>query len=137
MRAFASVSVVVFLIFSAAQAGDDALMKKELEALRGNWNAKEADDGLRIQWSMVEDSLQIRMGGASIDAKFRINPAKNPKEIDIITRMADGSDRVIPGIYKLSADTLDVRIDPSGKKRPTEFKAKDSYAMKREQKKDK
>ena len=137
MRALASVSVVVFLMLSGAQAGDEPLVKKELEALRGNWNVKEADNGLQTQWSMVEDSLQIRIGGATIDARFKVNPAKKPKEIDIITLMADGSDRVIPGIYKLDGDTLEICLDQSGKKRPTEFKAKDGYVMKREKKKDK
>lgn len=138
MRALASASVVAFLMLSGAQAGDEALVKKELVALRGNWNAKEAEEnGLKTQWSMVEDSLQIRIGGAYIDARFKVNPAKKPKEIDIITPMADGSDRVIPGIYKLDGDTLEICIDDSGKKRPIEFKAKGGLVMKREKKKDK
>jgi RNA polymerase sigma factor (sigma-70 family) len=110
----------------------------ELKKMAGRWRVvKEADNGLQIQWSMVEDSLQIRVGGANIDAKFKVNPAKKPKEIDIITLMADGSDRVIPGIYKLDGDTLEICVDDSGKKRPTEFKAKGAYKMKREKKKDK
>ena len=124
-------------MLGGAQAGDEALVKKELEALRGNWNVKGADNGLQTQWSMVEDSLQIRIGGAYIDAKFKVNPAKKPKEIDIITLMADGSDRVLPGIYKLDGDTLEIHIDESGKKRPTEFKAKAGHVMKREKKNDK
>jgi len=137
MRAFATLTVVVFLMLSGAQAGDEALVKKELEALRGNWNVKGPDDELQTQWSMVEDSLQIRIGGTYIDARVKVNPAKKPKEIDIITLLADGSDRVIPGIYKLDGDTLEVCLDDSGKKRPTEFKAKGGFVMQREKKKDK
>jgi uncharacterized protein (TIGR03067 family) len=137
MRALASVSTVVLLMLGGVQAGDDELVKKELEALRGNWNVMEAHNGVHTQWSMVEDSLQIRIGGVSIDAKFKVNPTKKPKEIDIITLAADGSDRVMPGIYKLDGDMLEICVDHSGKKRPTEFKAKDGYVMKREKGKDK
>jgi len=135
MRTLAS--LVVLLILRGEQPRDPALVKKEIEALRGSWNVKEADNGVQTQWSMVEDSLQIRIGGVRIDAKFRVNPSKKPKETDIITVKAHGSDRVVPGIYRLDGDTLEIRLDESGMQRPTEFKATGGYVMEREKKKDK
>ena len=145
MRTLAPVAVVVFLILGGAQAGDEVLIKKELEALRGNWNvlikgAEKADQDLQHQFSMVENSLQIRIGGASIDLKFRVNPAKKPKEINITRMLPDGSDTSMLGIYDLDGDTLKLCFDDFGKKRPTEFKSKagSTYLkMTREKKKDK
>ena len=144
MRTLASVSVVVFLILGGAQAGDEALLKKELEALRGNWNVVKggADQDSQPQFSMVENSLQIRIGGASADFKFTVNTAKKPKEINITKMLNDGSDTSMLGIYELDGDTLKLCFDGFGKKRPTEFKAKDgstqsNYVLKREKKKDK
>jgi uncharacterized protein (TIGR03067 family) len=147
MRTLASVAVVGFLILGGAQTGDEALKKKELEALRGNWNvlikgAEKADQDLQQQFSMVENSLQIRIGGASIDLKFTVNPTKKPKEIDMTRTLPDGSDTSMLGIYELNGDTLKLCFNDFGKKRPTEFKAKagskqSNFVLKREKKKDK
>jgi uncharacterized protein (TIGR03067 family) len=147
MRTLAPVAVVVFLILGGAQAGDEVLIKKELEALRGNWNvlikgAEKADQDLQQQFSMVENSLQIRIGGASIDLKFTVNPAKKPKEINITRMLPDGSDTSMLGIYELDGDTLKLCFDDFGKKRPTEFKTKpgskqSNFVLKREKKKEK
>jgi uncharacterized protein (TIGR03067 family) len=150
MRTFAFLSViavVVFLILGGAQAGDEVLMKKELEALRGNWNAviKGAggnDQDLLHQFSMVENSLQIRMGGNSADFKFTVNPRKKPKEINITRMLPDGSDASMLGIYELDGDTLKLCFDEFGKKRPIEFKAQSgskqsNFVLKREKQKGK
>jgi uncharacterized protein (TIGR03067 family) len=147
MRTLALVAVVAFLILGGAQAGDDVLIKKELEALRGNWNVlikgtEKVDQDLQQQFSMVENSLQIRIGGATIDLKFTVNPAKKPKEINITRMLADGSDTSMLGIYELDGDTLKLCFDDFGKKRPTEFKVKpgskqSNFVLKREKKKEK
>jgi uncharacterized protein (TIGR03067 family) len=142
MRVLAAVSVVALSLLAGARAGDEALVKKELAALRGTWNvvkgAAENQD-VNTRFSIVEDRLRIDIGGAFKDFTIKINAAKQPKEIDVITLAPDGSDRAMLGIYQLEGDTLQICFDDFGKKRPTEFKAKaDSkqanYVLKREKK---
>jgi uncharacterized protein (TIGR03067 family) len=137
MRTLFSVAALGFLVL-AAQAGDEAVVKKELDALRGNWNVVRGGDP-DMQFSMVENSLQIRIGGASVDLKFTVNPAKKPREIDMTWMLKDGSDTSMLGIYELDGDTLKICFDEPGKKRPTEFKAKanskqSSFVLQREKK---
>jgi uncharacterized protein (TIGR03067 family) len=145
MRILAAVPIVALFLVAGAQAGDEALVKKELAALRGNWNvvkgAAENQD-VNMQFSIVEESLRIDIGGAFKDFTIKINAAKKPKEIDIITIAPDGSDLAMLGIYQLQGDTLRICFADFGKQRPTEFKAKaDSkqvhYVLKREKKQDK
>jgi len=120
-------------------------VKNELPALRGTWNVvmgAAEKQGLNTQFSIVEDSLRIEIGGVFKDFPIKVNPAKKPKEIDIITLAPDGSVKWMLGIYFLENDTLNICFDDFGKKRPAEFKAKAgskqaNYVLKREKKKDK
>jgi hypothetical protein len=93
MRTFGLVLLGGLVLLLSAQAADEGSVKKEQEALRGNWNlpkrAGDADVGAVTQWSMVEDSLQIRIAGnAHIDLKFTVDPSKKPKEITMTTMLA-------------------------------------------------
>jgi uncharacterized protein (TIGR03067 family) len=143
MRTLTPAAIIVLLALSGAQGGDQAVVKKELEALRGNWNAVikgavDTDQKLLQQFSMVENSLQIRIGGNHIDFTFTVDPTKKPKEITLATMLRDGSDRSMPGIYELDGDTLKLCL---GERRPTEFKTdaaskQSSFVLKREKKKD-
>lgn len=142
MRTIASLSVVVFLFLAGVRAGEDNLIKRELTALRGNWNVfikvpGRTDQEVLQQYSFVENRVQIRIGGNnSPDFKFTVNPAKKPKEIDKVHTRGDGSEITALGIYELQGDKLKVRFGEFGKERPTEFEAK-TLVYNREKKQDK
>jgi uncharacterized protein (TIGR03067 family) len=65
-------------------------------------------------------------GEKVLNFTFRIDPAKNPKEIDLTSAsdVPGAKGLTLPGIYKLDGDTLTVcRASGPEVKRPKEFKA--------------
>jgi uncharacterized protein (TIGR03067 family) len=56
---------------------------------------------------------------------WKIDPAKNPKEIDIMDESGMINDKTKLAIYELEGDTFKYCIGLAGKPRPTEFSAKE------------
>lgn len=91
--------------------------QKEQLALAGNWQADAtlggggpAGEVLGDQFRFSGDDLMVRRGQrSSLKAVFRLDPTKDPRQIDlIVTQSPDGmwDGQTIRGIYQLQGDTL-------------------------------
>lgn len=94
-----------------------AAVQKEQQALAGNWQADASLGGggpvadvLGDQFQFSGDDLTVRRSQRSrLKAVFRLDPSKEPKQIElIITQSPDGmwDGQTIRGIYQLQGDTL-------------------------------
>src|SRR5262245_24584578 len=110
-------------------AADTEDVKKEKDKLKGTWSLislqvpqgeKGPSDKEIEQMKMVftDDTVTIKFGDKEKPAKYTLDPAKNPKEINI---MPKDKDNVVKGIYALDGDTLKICAAEKGD-RPKEFK---------------
>lgn len=103
-------------------------VKEEMKKLDGTWDVihleragqklpMEKWKALNFQVVFADKKMTSKMGGGSSEATYQLDPAKNPKEIDIIEK----NTKTEKGIYKLEGDTLTVCASESNGDRPTEF----------------
>lgn len=98
--------------------------KSDIELLQGIWQMV-SQEALGVQQAPLH-ILTIKGNDIfSVDAAskqtFKIDPAKNPKTIDLIHDLGTPNEVITPGIYKLQGDIF-TYCRSTGKDRPTEFK---------------
>jgi uncharacterized protein (TIGR03067 family) len=92
-----------------AQPANDDKAKKDLDKMQGTWTMQALEvDGKDLpadklgdtQLIVKADDYHTRVKGKDL-AGFRIklDPSKDPKEIDMIKKEADGTETVFKGIY--------------------------------------
>jgi uncharacterized protein (TIGR03067 family) len=130
------------ICFSAA-LGQENAAKEEMKKLQGRWAQVrlEADGRTHDDEKSPKVTLTISgetwLDGPAGEADgadpwtFKINPAKNPKQIDLIEKIDGGKTQTYPGIYTWEGDALKVAIPypfegdtRNINKRPTEFRTK-------------
>jgi uncharacterized protein (TIGR03067 family) len=129
--------LVIGLLLGAAPAPEDKA-KKDREALQGTWRwvlseqgGKELGDDLRQHTLIFEkDTFAVKLGGRVIvGGKFKLDPSKKPKTIDMTVTDSPGDldkGKEIHGIYELDKDTLKwCTSEPGGTDRPKEFSTKE------------
>ena len=115
-----------------AQGGDDAAQKKEKAALEGKWKIISLESNKGKDQGVEGATLEFDKEGKNIvfthmnqtkKGAFTVNPAGNPKEIDI---KPEGENKTFEGIYQLDKDSLKICLAPEpGDGRPGEFALKD------------
>jgi uncharacterized protein (TIGR03067 family) len=134
MRAFLLLSLAATLLLAPAQA-QDATAEKELKKLEGSWILVWGEvDGQEMAKEDIRKAKLTRGGkGADVEVPhlskepiknetLRVDPTKNPKEIDLLRVAGPNTGKTIKGIYELGEDSYKLCFDPSGKERPKEFK---------------
>jgi uncharacterized protein (TIGR03067 family) len=122
--------VLVPLAALAAPPADEAI-KKEEQKLAGTWAviSAEADGkpvparefrGLKMTFKDGQFTAQ-RGAGEKQEGTYKLAPAKNPKQIDILHKTGPLAKRNQLGIYALSGNTLKVCSFGSEKERPNSF----------------
>lgn len=117
--------LAVILVFAADKK--DPSKKTDQNKLQGTWVVVSAEtEGMSIKEIkgnrvvISGNTITHKFGSEEKKGSFKLNPSKNPKQIDF----TEGED-VYHGIYKLDDDSLKFCLpaDPSPK-RPTEFTSK-------------
>jgi uncharacterized protein (TIGR03067 family) len=116
----------------AAQAGDDAALKKENAALQGVWKiskfespkGEDADHiGATLEFDKDGKNILFTHNGNAKKGTFKINPAGKPKEIDIAPT---DENKTMEGIYTIEKSMLKICMTMNpGDGRPSEFATKD------------
>jgi uncharacterized protein (TIGR03067 family) len=100
----------------------------DYDRFQGRWGAISAKAGNGSiptpaipQWTMRFTGRNVRVTTptSSDEGTFTLDPAKNPKEIDI--EPAAGGQRRLRGIYRFVGDELEVCMDDSNRKRPIQW----------------
>ena len=128
-RAVFAISVVVLL--AAGDAAEEAV-KKEVAKLQGTWSVvsserdgnKAPDDKIKgVKITFQKDKLIARQADKTIEMSYTVDPAKNPKTIDITYLDGEQKGESSQGIYSLDGDMLKICMHRSTN-RPTEFETK-------------
>ncbi len=123
-----------FLAAMTADAQEDAV-KEEMKKLQGTWiriymeaDGKKSEDGKKE----LGKAITLTINGDKYDGEtFKLDPAKNPKHINMSTVDDKGKAITLPGIYELKGEVLKLcfpfpfegKFDKIGK-HPTEFGSK-------------
>jgi uncharacterized protein (TIGR03067 family) len=118
----------------AVNNGVTAQAKDDKALLQGMWKVTSAEEEGKAnkeladaQFTFKDDKLSLVLkSGEKNDLPFKLDPAQNPKTIDL--QRADAKDQAL-GIYELEGDVLKLCVADPGHKRPTEFKAKDKNVV--------
>jgi uncharacterized protein (TIGR03067 family) len=112
--------------------------KKDMDALQGAWKvvdykgpeeafAKEFKSKGKIVFE--GDKMTILIGDVKFgEATYRLDGAKKPKHIDVITTDGCGKDKIVLGIYALDGDKLTMFSHDDEKLRPKDFAYKSGEA---------
>src|SRR5258708_35962609 len=132
-------------------AGGPKTGAKDLELLQGTWNIdtmawggkslpKELMNGYKFVFAgsklTWDGAIGMQSNGGKVTAidgafpcDFKIDPGKEPKQIDITLHLTKG-DRTVLGIYEIKGDTLKVCYFASKTgKRPVEFSTNDNLSV--------
>jgi len=118
---------LVIAVYIVAYTGKEKRPMSDQEQLQGNWllisaerngNATPAEIAKHIRLVFDGEKLLTKNKDRVTEAKFRLNPDKQPAEIDL---NMDG--QIGRGIYVLQGDSLKIIHGEVGDTRPTEFAA--------------
>jgi uncharacterized protein (TIGR03067 family) len=115
----------------AARGGD---AKKDREQLQGTWRlTRVLAKGEEVPPKLFEGGTMLvegdvmttvtRSAGKEVrqKGKYKLDPAKKPREIDVVSEEGSDKGAKVLGIYDLQGDTLKLALNKD--KRPTEFTA--------------
>src|SRR5262245_55003063 len=134
LTAIAALALGGLLATHAAAGGDDEAFKKELKRLEGDWQCTREEGNARLTPEIIVkrtrlviegDRYQTIWGGKNLGGAatiLKLDPMANPMIIDVewISGATRGQQQL--GIYKLTADKLEVCWgEENSAKRPTKF----------------
>lgn len=118
---------------SKAESAGDAAFKKDLETLQGVWTVVSmeqdgeplaADRLSKITLTIKGENFTFDTGDDSHDGLYKIDPSKDPKELNIEITRGDEKGKVYLVIYKFEDGKMIQCMQVSNKERPKQFTGK-------------
>ncbi len=133
LRSLRFLMVLLATGLCVASFADDDAARNELKRHQGTWIATSSTfDGQKVPEDVVRSIKRIvtddhvvweRNGKRFAGSTVALDPAKEPKTIDVIPDGGRNRGERILGIYKLERGTLTICMAAPGSARPGEFKA--------------
>jgi uncharacterized protein (TIGR03067 family) len=118
---------------AAGALGDDQAVQDELKRHQGTWSVTSSIyDGQPASEEIVRSIKRIvtgdrvaweRDGKHFAETRIEVDPAREPKTIDVIPDGGPNRGERVLGIYKLEGDRLTIAMAAPGQPRPKEFLA--------------
>ena len=128
------VGMVAAFLFVGAEDPQDAV-KKEMARLEGEWSMVSGEiDGQPMPEEFRKGARRVAKDGETtvmiagqlfMKAKFTVDPAKKPKQIDYAMTGGPTKGRTQLGIYEFGEDTVKFCFAAAGKDRPADFTARE------------
>jgi uncharacterized protein (TIGR03067 family) len=123
---------VLFLCLALAQPAGEEQAKKDQERMQGSWEMHALEiNGKEVPPQQLDGTVLIVKGSeyrTKIKDKelagfqLKLDPSKNPKELDMIQKQADGSEKVFKAIYTFENDRFKMcRGLEANQERPSQF----------------
>ena len=127
-----SLCCMPFLWVVLLQAAGDDKAKKDLASMQGAWDMHALEiNGKEVPPGQIGDTVLIIKGSeyrTKIKGKelfgfqLKLDPSKNPKEVDMVQKQADGSEKIVKGIYTFENGLFKMcRGLDANQERPTQF----------------
>jgi len=126
-------AIATWVLAAPAVARDDA--RKEMAQLEGEWSMVSGEaNGVALPDATARTGKRVARDGETtisfggqvyFKAKFTIDPAKKPRQIDYVMTEGPTKGKTHLGIYELDGDTVRFCFAAPGAERPTDFTAKE------------
>jgi uncharacterized protein (TIGR03067 family) len=127
------VALVSVVVAPLARGDDASKAKADGQKIQGTWKPVTAalggkpfpDELLKTMTLVLTDGkYTVTVGELTDEGTVKLDPAKEPRAMDIMGTKGPNQGKTILAIYELTDTTLRICYDLSGKARPNEFKTK-------------
>jgi uncharacterized protein (TIGR03067 family) len=124
-------SVLICVCAGPLARGDEG--KSDAKKVQGSWKPVTAELGGQpfpdeilktMRLVMNDGKYTVTVGERADEGTVKLDPAKEPRAMDIVGTKGPNQGKMIPAIYELTDATLRICYDLSGKARPKEFKTR-------------
>jgi len=130
MKSKSLLALVGCAVLLGAEPAPDAAVQ-DLKKLQGTWvmaeleiNGQQVPEEKRKNTTLVikDDKYLIKVKDKTYETTFKLDPSKDPKEIDMFFPDGPNAPKVSKGIYRLDGDTFQLcRAQAPGEDRPRDF----------------